>query len=287
MYILQRTIKIIVLIKIVVFIFLTRICHINSDVRPISKSMNEHFELDRKSETRNYRLLAKYKQDKYSNVLGLKEEMTNNEMNKKKDISNNMEGYTEKKKHSNGSPSEFKGNCKSYMKKNNCMFETKNYSHFEKKIFKEMDFMDFLKNNKIISNKLYKKIIRKKCVLLFVLPLLMFFLLSLLPIVDLSWGLVDGKGLWDAIGFSNALKEWGKNGRWLNAVYKSLKEAEGFWRSIGETSENISELHVLLRLFRILTYGLPFLILGITLISRVVYYHKKVKKYERIKFRQR
>ncbi|SCP03061.1 fam-l protein [Plasmodium malariae] len=287
MYILERKIKIIVLIKIVVFIFLTRICHIKSDVRPFSKSMNEHFELDKKSGTRNYRLLAKYKQDKYSNALGLKEEMTNNGMKKKKDISNNMEGYTGKRKHSNGIPSEFKGNCKSYMKKNKCMFETKNYSYFEKKIFKEMDFMDFLKNNKTISNKSYGKVIRKKCVLLFVLPLLMFFLLSVLPIVDLSWGLIDGnKGLWDAIGFSKILKECGKSG-WLKAVYGSLKEAKEFWRSIGDASENISELNVLGRLFRILIYGLPFLILGITFISRIVYYHKKVKKYERIKFRQR
>ncbi|SBT00447.1 Plasmodium exported protein (Pm-fam-a like), unknown function, partial [Plasmodium malariae] len=223
------------------------------------KSMNEHFELDRKSETRNYRLLAKYKKDKYSNALGLKEEMTNNEMKKTKDISNNMEGYTGKKKHSNGSPSEFKGNCKSYMRKNNCMFETKNYSHFEKKIFKEMDFMDFLKNNKII----------------------------ILLIVDLSWSFADEQnGLWDTIGFSNILKQSGQSG-WLNEVYKSLKDATWFWTSIGKTSETITELHVLLRLFRILIYGLPFLILGITLISRVFYYHKKVKKYERIKFRQR
>ncbi|SBS95552.1 Plasmodium exported protein (Pm-fam-a like), unknown function [Plasmodium malariae] len=250
--------------------------------------MNEDFEVDRKSETRNYRLLAKYKQDKYSNALGLKEEMTNNEMKKNKDISNNMEGYTGKRKHSNGSPSEFKGNCKSYMKKNKCMFETKNYSYFEKKIFKEMDFMDFLKNNRTITNKSYRKIIRKKCVLIFVLPLLMFFLLSVLPIVDLSWGSVDGKkGLWDAIGFSDILKEWGGSSGWLNAVYTSLKEATWFWRSIGDASEKISELLVLGRLFRILIYGLPFLILGITFISRVVYYHRKVKKYERIKFRQR
>ncbi|KAI4833635.1 fam-l protein [Plasmodium brasilianum] len=252
--------------------------------------MNEHFELDRKSETRNYRLLAKYKQDKYSNALVLKEEMTNNGMKKKKDITNNMEGYTGKRKHSNGTPLEFRGNCKSYMKKNNCMFETKNYSHFEKKIFKEMDFMDFLKNNKIISNKFYRKIIRKKCVLPFVLPLLIFFLLSVLLIVDLSWSFLDeDKGLWGTIGFSNILKQWGEENGWLNAVYKSLKDVvQGFWRSIGETPGTaISELHVLLRLFRILIYGLPFLILGITCISRAVYYHKKVKKYERIKFRQR
>ncbi|SBT00268.1 Plasmodium exported protein (Pm-fam-a like), unknown function [Plasmodium malariae] len=224
-----------------------------------NKYLYESYNYSTKIHGKAYRILSKYKQDKYSNALGLKEEMTNNGMTKKKDIYNHMEGYTGKRKHSNGSPSEFKGNCKSYMKKNKCMFETKNYSYFEKKIFKEMDFMDFLKNNKTI----------------------------ILPIVDLSWGAVDGKdGLWDAIGFFNILEESGKNG-WLNKVYTSLKDVKWFWTTIGEASKKISELHVLGRLFRILIYGLPFLILGITLISRVVYYHKKVKKYERIKFRQR
>ncbi|SBS96141.1 Plasmodium exported protein (Pm-fam-a like), unknown function, partial [Plasmodium malariae] len=251
-----------------------------------NKYLDENCNYSRKIHGKAYRILSKYKQDKYSNALGLKEEMTNNGMTKRKDISNRMEGYTGKRKHSNGSPSEFKGNCKSYMKKNKCMFETKNYSYFEKKIFKEMDYMDFLKNNKTINNKFYRKIIRKKSVLLFVLPLLMFFLLLLLPIVDLSWGLVDEKGLWDAIGFFKILKESGEKGL-LKTVYESLKGAEWFWTTIGETSKKISELHVLGRLFRILIYGLPFLILGITFISRVVYYHRKVKKYERIKFRQR
>ncbi|SBT00075.1 Plasmodium exported protein (Pm-fam-a like), unknown function, partial [Plasmodium malariae] len=224
-----------------------------------NKYLDENYIYSRKTYGTTYRILSKYKQDKYSNALVLKEEMTNNGMKKKKDISNNMEGYIGKRKHSNGSPSEFKGNCKSYMKKNKCMFETKNYSHFEKKIFKEMDYMDFLINNKTI----------------------------ILPIVDLSWGLADGQnGLWDAIGFFKILEVCGKNG-WLKTVYTSLKDVKWFWTTIGEASEQIRELHVLGRLFRILIYGLPFLILGITFISRIVYYHRKVKKYERIKFRQR
>ncbi|SBT86104.1 fam-l protein [Plasmodium malariae] len=284
----EKKIKSQLFIKIPKFTLLSWICYIYIYMSIFSKYFDENYIYSRKIHGTTYRILSKYKKDKYSDVLDLKEEMTNNGMTKKKDISNHIEGYSGKRKHSNGSPSEFKGNCKSYMKKNKCMFETKNYSHFEKKIFKEMDYMDFLINNKTISNKSYRKIIRKKCVLLFVLPLLMFFLLSALPIVDLSWGSVDGKkGLWDAIGFSDILKEWGGSSGWLNAVYTSLKEATWFWTGIGETSNSITELHVLLKLFRILIYGLPFLILGITLISRVVYYHKKVKKYERIKFRQR
>ncbi|SBS96515.1 Plasmodium exported protein (Pm-fam-a like), unknown function [Plasmodium malariae] len=252
-----------------------------------NKYLDENYIYSRKIHGTTYRILSKYKQNKCSSSVSLKEEMKNNEMTKKKDISNNMERYTGKRKHSNGGPSEFKANCKSYMKKNKCMFETKNYSHFEKKIFKEMDFMDFLKNNKTISNKFYRKIIRKKRVLLFVLPLLMFFLLSILPIVDLSWGLIDGKkGLWGTIGFLDILKTSGKSG-WLKTVYDSLKDATWFWKPIESASDSISELDVLLRLFGILIYGLPFLILGITLVSRVVYYHNEVKKYERIKFRQR
>ncbi|KAI4833870.1 uncharacterized protein MKS88_000360 [Plasmodium brasilianum] len=284
----EKKVKSLLFIKIPKFTILSWICYICIYMSIFNKYLDENYIYSRYIYGTTYRILSKYKQDEYSNALVLKEEMTNNGMKKKKDITNNMEGYTGKRKHSNGSPSEFKGNCKTYMKKNKCMFETKNYSHFEKKIFKEMDFMDFLKNNKTISNKFYRKTIRKKCVQLFVLPLLIFFLLLVLLIVDLSWSFADGdKGLWGTIGFSKTLKGWGQTGGWLKNVYDSLKGAEGFWKSIGETSGTISELHVLLRLFRILIYGLPFLILGITCISRAVYYHKKVKKYERIKFRQR
>ncbi|SBT86390.1 fam-l protein [Plasmodium malariae] len=282
----EKKIKSLLFIKIPKFTLLSWICYIYIYMSTFNKYLDENCNYSRKIYGTTYRILSKYKQDKYSSSVSLKEEMTNNGMKKKEDISNNMEGYTGKRKHSNGTPLEFRGNCKSYMKKNKCMFETKNYSYFEKKIFKEMDFMDFLKNNKIISNKFYRKIIRKKYVLPFVLPLLIFFLLSVLLIVDLSWSFVDGKGLWEAIGFSTILVESGKSG-WLNAVYTSLKDVKGFWTGIGETPNSISEFHVLLKLFRILIYSLPFLILGITLISRVVYYHKKVKKYERIKFRQR
>ncbi|KAI4841548.1 fam-l protein [Plasmodium brasilianum] len=39
--------------------------------------------------------------------------------------------------------------------------------------------------------------------------------------------------------------------------------------------------------FGIFIYLLPFILFGVTLILKVVYYHKKVKKYEKIKFRKR
>ncbi|KAI4833976.1 fam-l protein [Plasmodium brasilianum] len=284
----EKKIKSQLFINIPKFTLLSWICYIYIYMSTFNKYLDENYIYSRKIHGTTYRILSKYKQYKYSSSVSLKEEMTNNGMKKKKDISNNMEGYTGKRKHSNGTPLEFRGNCKSYMKKNKCMFETKKYSHFEKKIFKEMDFMDFLKNNKTISNKSYRKIIRKKCVQLFVLSLLIFFLLSVLLIVDLSWSFVDEQnGLWGTIGFSSILENWGKSGCWLNAVYESLKSSDWFWKPIGKSSVNVNEFYVLIRLFRILIYGLPFLILGITLISRVFYYHKKVKKYERIKFRQR
>ncbi|SCN11987.1 fam-l protein [Plasmodium malariae] len=189
----EKKVKSLLFIKIPKFTLLSWICYIYIYMCTFNKYFYESYNYSIEIHGKAYRILSKYKRDKYSNALGLKEEMTNNGMTKIKDISNHMEGYTGKRKHANGTPLDFTGNCKSYMKKNKCMFETKKYSHFEKKIFKEMDFMDFLKNNKTISNKSYRKIIRKKCVILFLLPLLMFFLLSVLPIVDLSWGLIDGK----------------------------------------------------------------------------------------------
>ncbi|KAI4833884.1 uncharacterized protein MKS88_000250 [Plasmodium brasilianum] len=132
MYILERKIRIIVLIKIVVFILLTRICHIRSDVRPLSKSMNEHFELDRKSETRNYRLLEKYKKDKDLNNLGRKKQSNRSILNK-------AQYYTELIDYNNG------------------MFDGKHF-HFEKKWIKKKDYDNFLENRKRIRHIALKKI---------------------------------------------------------------------------------------------------------------------------------
>ncbi|KAI4841416.1 fam-l protein [Plasmodium brasilianum] len=277
----EQKIKSLSFIKFVTFVLLSWIFHFHTYVSTHEKSLNECYNNRRKLYTRYYRLLAKYKQVKDSSIVCLKEDIPNKD-NNKKDIYSNKKRNTETMKQSNGSPLyNVKGNKQS-MKNKSCIFETKKYSHLEKKIFKELDYEDFLKNNRTTSNKLYKKIIFKKYRLRIVLPLLLFFLLIIPLILDLSgsFALVTEfyKALGDYLGkgWTNNLKEW---------LWKSP-----FWwlgRIVGKTQANKGTSFIVIPFFRSLIYFLPLFILGVTIVLRIVYYHKKVKKYERIKFKQR
>ncbi|SBS93647.1 Plasmodium exported protein (Pm-fam-a like), unknown function, partial [Plasmodium malariae] len=134
----------------------------------------------------NYRLLAKYKKDKASSIVCLKEGIPNG-VKDENDIYNNDEWATEKRKLSNGNLSQGARVHKKDVINKSCIFETKKYSYLERKIFKELDYENFVKNNRTISNKVYKKIVRKKLGSLLSSPILfLFFLLSIGLILDVS-----------------------------------------------------------------------------------------------------
>ncbi|SBS97647.1 Plasmodium exported protein (Pm-fam-a like), unknown function [Plasmodium malariae] len=238
---------------------------------PVDVNCMFHIKIDR----RNYRLLTKYIHDKNSIITGLKEDVPYNKLNKKKDISNNEKWETGKKELSSRCFSRNMGVDKKAMKNKSCIFKTKKYSHMEKKIFKELDYQNFLKKNRTITDKTYKKIIIKK------------------------YGL--RLGLWPH------LKELtnDENG-WLSTALKWLKEkSPGLWQHYGTTEQTsstlcelcntvtgngvvkISEKCILGQLFGYIFYFVPFIILGVTFISWIIYYHKKVKKYQKIKLRKR
>ncbi|SBT85717.1 fam-l protein [Plasmodium malariae] len=163
---------------------------INSE---FNKSLVESYNNRSNLYKRNYRLMAKYKRDKLSTTVCLKEEVQNG-VQDKKDINNNEKWDEYKKKQSCGSSSMSTRGHKKNKKNKSCIFETNKYSNLEKKIFKELDYVDFLRNNRTISNKIYKKIMRKKCSLRIVLPLLLLLFLLITFILDLSnsFGLVKG-----------------------------------------------------------------------------------------------
>lgn len=149
----------------------------------------------RKLYARNYRILAKYKQDKDSCIVCLKEELPHMVYDKQ-DISNNEKDSLWKKNYSNESlPRSVRG-LKKKMKNKSCIFETKNYSHLEKKIFKELDYVDFLQRNKRISDKLYKKIILKNFLLRIKYPCILLLLLCIAFIVEISSGYGVSSGLY-------------------------------------------------------------------------------------------
>ncbi|SBT85958.1 fam-l protein [Plasmodium malariae] len=303
----EQNLKSIIFFKICVFVLLTWICHHNSDMIMFNNPMDVNCMFHRKIDKRNYRLLTKYKHDKNSIITGLNEDVPYNKLNKKKDISNNEKWETGKKELSSRCFSRNMGVDKKDMKNKSCIFETKKYSHMEKKIFKELDYQNFLKKNRTITNKTYKKIISKKYGLRLAIPVLLFLSLFTVFIVDFSLGF-NTKVSWEGsfLGLGSHLKELtnDKDG-WLSKVLEWLRDnTSGFWQHYGTTKDTsstlcklceeatgtsvkISKQCILGQLFGYIFYFVPFIILGVTFISWIIYYHRKVKKYKKIKLRKR
>ncbi|SBS98809.1 Plasmodium exported protein (Pm-fam-a like), unknown function, partial [Plasmodium malariae] len=140
-------------------------------------------------------------------IICLKEEIQSG-MNDKNDISYYEKCILEKKKQSNENLPRNARRYKKNVKNKSCILVTKKCSYLEKKIFKELDYVDFLKNNRTISDKFYKKIIFKKRKLRFFLPLSLLLLLSVSIILDYSSGLGLVKGLFSIVNTCYGSKDW-------------------------------------------------------------------------------
>ncbi|KAI4833614.1 uncharacterized protein MKS88_000092 [Plasmodium brasilianum] len=285
-----QKIKFILIMEIGAFILLTWIYYFRNDIRTFKKYFHGNCNFVKKLDTKTYRLLAKCKHPKDTSIVGLNEEIPNNAMKKKKDSYNYECWEKSKNKQSNGRSSTNQEGHKQNITNKSCMFETKKYSHVEKKIFKELDYMDFLKNSRTISNKTYRKLVRKKYGLRIVLPLLLFLLLLTVFVEDLSVGYAfesDG-GSWGLIGLTEYLKTLTKqNIEWLNTFLEWLKDKLPWLSACSNLNTGTHKACFLGPIFGILIYFIPFLILGVTFVLAIFYYHKKVKKYEKIKYRKR
>ncbi|SBS95150.1 Plasmodium exported protein (Pm-fam-a like), unknown function [Plasmodium malariae] len=264
---------------------------------------NHHRELY----TRNYRSLAKYEQYNHSSITCINEQLPNG-VNNKSDISSKEKCAERKKKHSNRTLSTNARIHRKDTKSKSCIFETKKYSRLEKKIFKELDYADFLKNNRTISDKIYKKIILKKCGLRFALPLLLFLVLAISFILDKFCGygltyvlykvilLCSPVVVLDELSKISYIKDITKLNEWyqkggspaLVHLYDILNRPPLKWFTEILVKKGNDTFNACVPYFLgFLIYFVPLFILGIILISAVFYYHKKVKKYEKIKFRKR
>ncbi|SBT85612.1 fam-l protein [Plasmodium malariae] len=286
----KQNFKSILFIQNFAFILLTWICHLNNDIGMFSGRTNEKYQFRRKIDTRNYRLLAKHKQDNDLIITGIKVDTPDNEVHKRKDISYNENEKTEQKNLLSRCSSKNEAVNKNAMKNKSCIFETKKYSNMEKKIFKELDYENFIKNNKTISDKLYKKIMFKKYGLRLCLPLLLFSLLLTSLLLDLfvGCGIINclhmllhtnnTDCLWHAL---NTKLNTILNENWAKTIkpFFTVKKLEG-----GVLKDKV---YGAFGLFGYIIYFIPFIIMGVTIISRIIYYHKSVKKYEKIKFRKR
>ncbi|SBS96130.1 Plasmodium exported protein (Pm-fam-a like), unknown function, partial [Plasmodium malariae] len=193
------------------FILLSWRGNFTSKLCTFKKYLDENYKAVKKLDTRIYRLLTKYRKNINSCILGLREVIPYNVENEKTNICNNLKRGISKNSKSNGCSLNNEESHKLDKKSKSCIFETKKYSRLEKKIFKELDYENFLKNNRTISDKLYKRIVLKKYGLRLRLPLLLFFFLLLSLILDYSGG----------IGLLRGLREV------LNAF------APGFWKTLG------------------------------------------------------
>ncbi|SCN12005.1 fam-l protein [Plasmodium malariae] len=190
---------ILLFIKILTFILLTWICNFYNDMNTLNKYLDERCSFRRKLNSRKYPLLAQYKQGKDLCIANSKEEIPGNEVIKQNNISNNKKGANGKHKQS----------CRSslYVQKygknvdqNKCIIpKTKKYSDYEQKIFKELDYNDYLKNIKIIEDKEYKKVKRKKLRIRISLFFL-FILVLMMPILDLLLEKLATGGLLGSLG---------------------------------------------------------------------------------------
>ncbi|SBT87262.1 fam-l protein [Plasmodium malariae] len=261
--------------KISVFIPLTWICHFYNKENSLNKYLNDKCDILRKLNPKNYRLLAKY-EDKNYFIVNFKEETPQNEVAQKKCITNNKKGTNGKQKFSNSSSLYIEEYNRNNEKSKSGISKAKKYSNFEKKIFKELDYKDYLKNVKIIDDKEYKKISRKKRRIRIAL-LLLFFLVLILPILDLSLEKLKCGGLLGLLGLLNPKNDTVSGIRTL--------DVEGGLITLFNIGEFGASKAVTLS--TILFYCLPFLIFVVIFIVYMVYYNKKVIKYENIKFKKR
>ncbi|SBT85555.1 fam-l protein [Plasmodium malariae] len=286
--------NLILFIIIVAFFLLTFICQFYDDFNTFNKYLKEKHNFGIKMDRRNYRLLEKCSQNKLSRSVKLMQQLPNNGIREKNDTSYYEMGVARQMKLSNRALSNDEEDNKQSMKNKTCIFETKKYSHLEKKIFKELDYMDFLKRNRTISDKVYKKIILKKYGLRYALPLLIFVLLLISLILDYSCSYGIKRWLFKVLKLLSP--DWFKNlhkflrTSYLGSFFKFMKKVKKKVPSNGggksKTVTIITESYV--SSFMIyLIYVLPFIILGTTLVLAIIYYHKKVKKFEKIRFRKR
>ncbi|KAI4834041.1 fam-l protein [Plasmodium brasilianum] len=270
----EQNFKTFLFVKIYVFVLLIWICLLNNDMMIFNNPVDVNCMFNIKIDRRNYRLLTKYKHDKNSIITRLNEDIPYNKLNKENDISNNEKWETGKKELSSGCFSRNMGVDKKAM---------------------------------TITDKTYKKIISKKYGLRLAIPVLLFLSLFIVFIVDFSLGF-NTNVAWEGsfFGLWSHLKELTNDtDGWLSKVLEWLRDnTSGLWQHYGTTKDTsstlcklckeatgtsvkISKQCILGQLFGYIFYFVPFIILGVTFISWIIYYHKKVKKYQKIKLRKR
>ncbi|SBS98474.1 Plasmodium exported protein (Pm-fam-a like), unknown function [Plasmodium malariae] len=157
--------------------------------------MNENFHRGRHLDTKNYRSLAKRKQNKDTNNIYLKEVLMNNRVNEKNDIYCNEKRTTVNRKQSNERLLNRAQYYTEIIDYNNAMFDGKHF-HFEKKWIKKKDYDDFFEKNRRICDISLKKLQFRNYRFGFSLFFLFFLLGIIIPALTVFKPLKDA---WDKI----------------------------------------------------------------------------------------
>ncbi|KAI4833603.1 uncharacterized protein MKS88_000080 [Plasmodium brasilianum] len=236
-------------IKISAFILLTWICHFYNKENTSKNNLNAKCKLSRKLNIINYRLLTKYKPNRDSYSIKFEDELPHNRVKQNKCVTTNKKGANVKHKISRLSSLYIEEYCKNNEKNKPDIPKTNEYSNFEKQIFKELDYKDYLKNIKEIEDKEYKK-------------------LSHLSLENFVTG-----GLLGSLGLIYLSKKGGSES--VEGLFSTLFDIEKWGNSDKILAANL------------FFYCIPFLIFVIIFILGMIYYYKKVIKYENIKFKKK
>ncbi|KAI4835513.1 hypothetical protein MKS88_004723 [Plasmodium brasilianum] len=272
----EQSIKFIFCVKISIVIFLNVLCHFYSDMRRFGKFLDEKSEFGRKLDTRIYRLLGIYIEDIHPYVGDLELKIPCNTKKKnEKLLKTDNEKWDKEKKEKLYRSLLYKEQLIKKLMKNKCTMLHGSYSHYEKKVMNGLNDNAFFEKMMLINDKDYNKLKRKKYKFGLRLLLLLFLLILILPILDLSLGKFKTTG-------SLLLELCKLSGYGSTNSPQSVPTADvlpALWINTCQAKSYIG-----FKIFIILIYCLPILIMGIILIRGIFYYYKNVIKHKKIKF---
>ncbi|SBT85931.1 Plasmodium exported protein, unknown function [Plasmodium malariae] len=272
----EQNIRFIFFINIFVFILLIWFCHYYSDMRTFVKFMNHKYGFDRNLDTQIYRLLGTHIEDIYPYVGDLELKIPYNTKKKREKLPTvDYEKWDKEKNEKLYRCSLIKEKLIKELMKNKCTIVHKSYNHYDKKIMNGLKDMAFFKKIMLINDKDYKKLKRKKYRLRLYSLLILFILVLIIPILDLSLGKFETTG-------NLLLKLCELSGNSAEAIASGQAPQEALpalWFTTCQVKNYVG-----FKIFSILIYCLPILILGIILIRGIHYYYKNVIKHKKIRF---
>ncbi|SBT85651.1 fam-m protein [Plasmodium malariae] len=198
----EQNIKLLLFIKIAVFILLNWIYIFNRNINKFNKSFDQTCNIYEKLNTRNCRLLAKYNKVKDSNVASLTKDLPYNEGYAKKNIYNDEKGVERSNKQYNRNLLKKAQYYTEVIDYNIGIFDGKHF-HFEKKWIKKKDYDNFLEKKRRICDIALKKIKFKNYG--YIVAMFLIFIMFVIGIYKIP-RLESLDAAWKDLGSGNILK---------------------------------------------------------------------------------